>query len=236
MFPSINYATRLFRTSEALTFLCKKLQDLPKEHIRVLQVGIGGDFAGETLDILAMLEDTRKKYQLVCMDASREIVLLHSTQDEFEVDSRAFMQFNLVQLRALVSLLPCIRNLREIPGTDSALSRKCAKFVFDIPKEVLHTLIYVIGNVARDRLPADLTGFDAVMCFHTLSYIKDDGELRSAIENLRSYLLPTGVLALNGLSSRVNNPRRGFLNGLTRIYGPEQDSAIITEPRVFELS
>ncbi len=232
--PAMEHATSLFRTSQALTFVCKRLQEVPKNEVKVLEVGIGSDFAGETLDILGMLGDLRKRYRLTCMDSNRALVMFHSFQDVFEVDSRGYDQLTPVQLRALVSVLPCIRNLTATPDND--VLGKYVKFTFDIPQEVLGAITYVVGDIATDRLPPDMIGFDAIICFHTLNYIRDDAQLRSAIQNLRSYLLPGGVLALNGLPSRANNPRRGFLAGLNRIYGPEQDVGIITEPRVFELS
>ncbi len=227
MNPELNYSTSLGRHPEEFRVLGQQLAQKKQKKLRLLQVGIGRTFVGETLELLDMLEKIGKPYELVSMDVELAVVLRHLMETRIKVEGFAYhlsTGMSTEELEALISGMKCAKNTQKIPVRELWLSDKeFADFTFDVPQEIRDKIVYVIGDVARDRLPNELEGFDAVICMHTLYQLAGKCHVDAAIRNMLSYLNPGGLLAIDSGRRKVSEMfattgEREF--GLERIFGP----------------
>lgn len=231
------FSTGLDRNRAEMAFLGARLRESTKPALRILQVGIGENFVGETVNILDALERTGKQYELICMDSNLWITLKHAAQDEFiaKGDYYRLLDVPPAELRKLVFDLACIENIREIRTPDKLGIFAAAfdgaqlmDFRFDIPQRILDCITYIIGDTAKDGIPADLLGegFDAVVCFHTLYHIDDREDVRHAVQNLIRYLSAHGLLAIDtgkGMLRSLFGQNLERLPNMRCVFGPNRE-------------
>ncbi|MFH2105794.1 MAG: hypothetical protein ABII22_00915 [Candidatus Micrarchaeota archaeon] len=200
--------TAIHRTPEEFEFLRGRISSIPDARIRVLQVGIGEDLVGETLSLLDMLHRTGKEYEITCLDPNTRVVFGHASQNEFELHADTLLScgFDATNARRILGEMQIVRDVHEIseePLDDGFHRLQMATFRFNILPGVLDRLAYVVGDISEDRLPGDMQGFHAIVCFHTLYHLEHDPRLIiEAVKNMASYLLKGGCLAID--SARFN--------------------------------
>jgi len=237
------FSTDLDRNRKEMAFLSSRLRESEKPTLRVLQVGIGNTFVGETVNILDALERTGKSYELVCMDSNLGVVLHHALQDEFKAEGAHYHLLELPpeELRKLIRSLACVENIRETRTPDELgiymdvfNGVRLVDFQFDIPQRILDRITYLIGDIARDSIPAELlgNGFDAMVCLHTLYHIDDLTAVQSAVQNLIRYLSAHGLLAIDTGKGRLHTLYDLCLEELPnmhRVFGPNKGNGGLTD-------